>query len=786
MCQIEVFMKEADKDDLKIPIIPGRGLTTHMSMNLRHEFMAKNELEHQHLSVSTLDLKSIQNNIESYVGAIEIPVGIVGPLRMNDVSGTPELVYTVVGTLEGALVASMNRGAKAISQSGGFEAHVKWQRMSRAPMFIFEKSTQAVKFISFVRRNFNEIKQKAELFSNHAVLIDLVCMHDEKVVHVKFVYETGDASGQNMTTTCTWHAMLDLVNNFTDQTGIHFVDFVLEGNASSDKKVSVSSTKNGRGIHVKAECLITEKVLNEVLRVTSKKMEQAFLPSKAQAKRDGMHGYNINVANTIASIFAATGQDLACIHESSVGILEIKATNKGLRVTLTLPNLVIGTVGGGTHLPKQSEALRIMGCQGAEKVQRFAKLIAGFAMGLELSTFSAMVSGEFAKSHEKLGRNKPVNWLTRNELTTPFIKEHVIKNKSSHFYFQFTENALLENGILTHIAGRISKKLIGFDMLTAIDVDSGESTNLILKSKALDSEVIKGLHVIAASIDPVLSDRIKSYWEKLEYRSCHLKESVIYSHLSKIDAKYIPNCWGTYRNDDREIHLILMEELAKDDFRLFNSENHPEDWSQIHIESALQTAHHFHADTAMLRTSDEVNVFLDYNPTEVIPLYEKLIELVCTIDRHVGKESLLKKLLAELIQFSSLSEKYHHLKTIVHNDYNPRNVAIRNDGQVIVYDWELAVVNYPHRDTVEFLSFTLPTGFSRELLEQYLDFDYNLHKHDSCSKEEWFNLYLSSAIEFLLARALFYEVAGIVVKYDFSSRVLENTLRMIHLLTDEE
>jgi len=453
---------------------------------------------------------------------------------------------------------------------------------------------------------------------------------------------------------------------------------------------------------------------------------------------------------------------------------------------LTLPNLVIGTVGGGTHLPKQSEALRLMGCCGTEKVQRFAKLIAGFAMGLELSTFAAMVSGEFAKSHEKLGRNKPVNWITRNELSSPFIKEHVIKNKASHFDFQFTENALLENGILTHIAGRISKKLIGFEMLWAIDEITGKSTNLILKSKALDNEVIKGLHIIAASIDPVLSDRIKSFWEKLEYRSCHLKEGVIYAHLSEIGTKYIPHCWGTYRNDDREIHLILMEELAKDDFCLFNSENQPEDWNQKHIESALQRAHHFHVDTAKLRQSDEVSVFLDYNPAEVISLYEKLIELVCTIDRHVGKVLLLKQLLAELIQFSTSSEKYHHLKTIVHNDYNPRNVAIRNDGQVIVYDWELAVVNYPHRDTVEFLSFTLPTGFTRVMLDQYLEFDYNLHKHEGCSKEEWFKLYHISAIEFLISRALFYEVAGIVVKYDFSSRVLENTLRMIHLLTDKE
>ena len=115
-----------------------------------------------------------------------------------------------------------------------------------------------------------------------------------------------------------------------------------------------------------------------------------------------MAGYNINLANAIAAIFVATGQDLASVHESSIGILKLERKDDGLYLQLTLPNLVIGTVGGGTHLTKQSEALAMMGCLGSGKVNRFAQLIAGFALGLEISTYAAIVSGEFAKAHEKL------------------------------------------------------------------------------------------------------------------------------------------------------------------------------------------------------------------------------------------------------------------------------------------------------------------------------------------------------------------------------------------------
>jgi hydroxymethylglutaryl-CoA reductase (NADPH) len=768
--------------DQKIPVIPGRGLSTNMSTKMRHDYMDATGIIRENISKSQLDVTTIQNNIESYVGSIELPVGLVGPLVFMHDAGA-EHVYTLAGTLEGALVASMNRGAKAISQSGGFTAEVKWQKMSRSPMFLFEKTSEAMAFESYVKANFSEIKKKAESYSNHAQLLEIKSNRDGKVVHTLFLYQTGDASGQNMTTTCTWHAMLDLVERFTTDTGIGFVDFILEGNGSSDKKVSIGSLKNGRGVHVVAECLIEEKILKEVLRTTSKKMERAFLPSVRQAKRNGMHGYNINVANTVAAIFAATGQDLACIHESSVGILNIKAVKKGLKVRLTLPNLVIGTVGGGTHLSKQAEALNVMGCKGPNKIHRFAKLIAGFAMSLELSTFAAMVSGEFAKSHEKLGRNKPVNWLTRNELTSAFINENLRKDKQQSIDFKFTNNALLENGILTHIAGRISKKMIGFELLTATHSVTHQHDDLLLKSKALDTEVIKGLHVIAASIDPELSDLIRKHSAHLEYKNCHLKEGLMYAALSELEVDYIPKCWGTYRDDAREIHLILMDQLHEEDLQIFNAENNPEIWTIELIYSVIRAMHRFHADASrQLTMNNSQAYFHEFDVRQSELLYAKLIEVIGATEQYVGKINHFKALLTELLALKNRSSDCQVPKTIVHNDFNPRNLAVRKDGSVVVYDFELAVMNYPHRDLIEFLSFVLPEDFDADELFSYLEFDFSLHENPSFSKTEWFALYREMTLEFIVSRALFYEVAGIVVKYEFSSRVLKNALRMLHFL----
>jgi hydroxymethylglutaryl-CoA reductase (NADPH) len=76
-----------------------------------------------------------------------------------------------------------------------------------------------------------------------------------------------------------------------------------------------------------------------------------------------------------------------------------------LYVSLLMPSLAVGTVGGGTSLAKQREALTMLGCAGSGGKTRLAQIIAGFCLALELSTFSASVEGTFADAHKRLGRH---------------------------------------------------------------------------------------------------------------------------------------------------------------------------------------------------------------------------------------------------------------------------------------------------------------------------------------------------------------------------------------------
>ncbi|MGL4632694.1 MAG: phosphotransferase [Leadbetterella sp.] len=763
----------------ELPIVPGRGLVNRLATDYRLDFLEAKKIDIPCIKDTDIDLQSIQHNIESFIGTTEIPLGVVGPLLFKD-DEKEELVYTAAGTLEGALIASMNRGARAMGLSGGFKAKIKWQKMCRVPMFLFENIQDADLFNIFYKSKFQDVQQLIKQYSNHAHLLEIKSTRIDHAVHLKFIYSTGDASGQNMSTTCTWHAMLYLVDEFKKQHNIIPVDFVIEGNGSGDKKVTHSNIQSGRGIHTTATCLLSNKVLHEVLRTSSDKMMRCFEASQKLAKLDGMVGYNINVANAIAAIFLATGQDMACIHESATGFLLLRKTKTGLLIELTLPNLVVGTVGGGTHLAKQSEALRMMGCLGAGKVERFAKLIAGFALGLEISTFAAIVSGEFAKAHEKLGRNKPKKWLLKSELNASMI-EDCIKHSidtSKLVSINFPDDDLLENGILTHIAGKTTKKLIGFIPLD-IHIRNNVRVPLLIKSKALDEELIKGLHVIAASIDPSLSDLIQANKEHVEYKNAHIKELEVYEWLNLEGIKNIPTFYGKKVDIEREIYLLVQERMDYNQLRIIQSENCPELWKKEHIESCIEAITKIH-----IRSKDFKNENIrTFEPWKAAELYKKLLSIQIeelTVKKHTSQ---LKQIRASIDLMQQERENIPIPNVLVHNDFNSRNVAIRKDGCPLIYDWELAMWDLPHRDIVEFLCFTMTEDSFSEKLLAYLHYHHSFYPQFEW--KTWTQGYRYALKVFLISRVSLYEVSGIVSKYEFSKRVLNNALKMLDFLQNE-
>ncbi len=766
----------------KYSLAPGRGMMNQTAFDLRMEYVKSlvDDIE-PILRSDSIGLPEVQNNIESFIGTIEIPLGLIGPLLFSKKNEEPEWVHTAVATTEGALTASMNRGAKAISQCGGFRAHVVHQKMLRAPMFVFHSLYDALDFNKWIEVNYSKIKALAQEHSNHAELVEIKNIVIGKVVHLKFIYTTSDASGQNMTTSCTWHACLWIQDHFQEETGTNIVNFVIDGNGSSDKKVSYYSMLNGRGTSVISECTLTNEVIEKTLRTTAEDMFNSFNNSMAISRIDGMIGYNINVANAVAGIFGSSGQDLACIHESSTAIFQLEKTEGGLYASLSLPSLVIGTVGGGTHLPVASKILQLMGCKGNGKAERFAKLIAGFALSLELSTHAAIASGQFARAHQKLGRNKPVKWLLKPELNLEFFKSNMKNLPDEIKQISFHSNEKLDNGILTQLTAKVCKKTIGF-IETNVELENGQTLPILVKSKALGDEVIEGLRYLANNLSVQLADTLIKHKDALEYKNSHLLEIEVYEALEKIKYPFTPNYYGFKSDPEREIYVFFLERLKKDEMLQFDSENHPELWSVSLMKKSIDAIHWVHNKFANTRLINSIPSATTFDPIKAVELYSAFVTINQKDYNYLDIPSHFDYLNIVIQDWIENGIKPKGKPTLIHNDFNPRNVGIRANGDPCIYDWELAIINIPQRDIFEFLSFTLNENFEEEMLVDIMRHHYELTKDingELYSWEDYIHDFQLAGNEYLVTRVCFYLAGSTLVNYPFIERVFKTSFTML-------
>lgn len=388
----------------KLDSVPGRGEYSEKARQERLSFLEEQTgTDPKWISQSKLSSEFVQGNIENYIGSIEIPVGLAGPLMITG-AAKMYVSYLPLATTEGALVASVSRGARLITESGGCRAQIISQRMVRAPVFKFRSIAEAVSFTQFIDEHLGDLQDIVESASQFAFLTSIETEVIGRIVHTRFVYETADAAGQNMTTKCTARCCEWLVPAVEQFLGIRPTHSQLEGNTSGDKKVSTGSYHRGRGARVSAECEISNDKLSRIMNVSADKFFEAYQIGLSGGIASGMIGYNINVANVVAALFTATGQDIACVHESSLGHFHVERTEHGLYASMTLPNLIVGTIGGGTALPGQREMLESLGCLGENGVNTLVEIICATCLALDLSTLAAIAAGEFADAHERLAR----------------------------------------------------------------------------------------------------------------------------------------------------------------------------------------------------------------------------------------------------------------------------------------------------------------------------------------------------------------------------------------------
>ncbi len=347
---------------------------------------------------------TVRNNIENYIGTARLPIGLAGPLLIQGDHARGEF-YVPLATTEGSLVASYNRGMRVIRECGGCRVKIFEDHMQRAPVFRFDSLAAAGKFTGWLQDNLEIMHAAVSKTTSHGRLSDVDIFNLGRNVFVRFGFHTGDAAGQNMVNLATSQICRDIREAYPDRDDVE--SFNLASKFCSDKKYSQVNVLKSRGKKVSAEVDIPEGVLVERLRTTAEIVLDNFLSGTLSAIYAGCVSNGFHAANGIAAMFIACGNDPANVAESHVDILDIRPAGDGIYFGVTLPSLIVGTVGGGTGLPTQRECLEIMGCRGGGNAGKFAEIVAGVVLAGEISLIGAITSDEWVRAHERLGRNRP-------------------------------------------------------------------------------------------------------------------------------------------------------------------------------------------------------------------------------------------------------------------------------------------------------------------------------------------------------------------------------------------
>ncbi|MDO8266761.1 MAG: phosphotransferase [Moraxellaceae bacterium] len=771
-------------DEHNLPRVPARGLYTEEARQERLAFArAETGASLTEVEQTRLDPRKLVSNIEAFIGSVEIPVGLSGPLHIKGIHADG-LYYAPLATSEGALVASATRGATALSRSGGVTARVIGQRMMRVPLFGFESMNSAMFFAEWVQDHFRELSEEVRKYSNYARLVEVQAQVMGRNVHVHFIYETGDAAGQNMTTTCTWQACQWILKSIKRFEGLHISNFLIEANLSNDKKVTYQTFLKGRGIRVLAEAVLRDDICQKVLKVSAKQLVRAYQDFVTGSIAAGMIGININVANIVGAMFAALGQDIACVHESSLAQLHIELTDEGdAYCTMTLPSLVVGTVGGGTNLTQQRECLELLDCAGPGNAHKLAEIIAAYCLALDISTLSAIAADQFARAHEKLGRNRPVNYLKLGDLNPEFLNNAI--HTAGLAEIEVTDLSPIKldskgSSIITELTSHKINKLVGhFPFL--LQTTAGSSLEVMIKVKPLDDEVIIMLNSMAAMCDARLAQEFNNFRNQIGFKGCHVRELAVMAQADERFTRNSPRVYGVVQDPEREAYVIV-EELLRD-MVLMDSADDTSDWTRQHIEAAIRGIAEVHS--IWYGREEELKQqpwMIDYPSAATMLEKSRLWELLGAHAREEFPEWFSEEDLAVFRHIVHATGDWwadieKMPRTLIHNDFNPRNIAFRSTAsglQLCAYDWELATLHLPQRDLVELLAFTLVDPINPADIEFYIELhrrELERHSGQSIDAAQWRYGYKLALRDLLVNRMPMYMMAHTFRHYQFMERV---------------
>ncbi|KAK9556668.1 3-hydroxy-3-methylglutaryl-coenzyme A (HMG-CoA) reductase isozyme [Aspergillus fumigatus] len=317
-----------------------------------------------------------------------------------------------MATTEGVLVASASRGCKAINAGGGAVTVINADGMTRGPCLAFSSVSRAAEAKQWIDSDEGK-KILATAFnstSRFARLQGLKSAQAGTYLYVRFKSTTGDAMGMNMISKGVEKALEVMKGHgFSDMSTIS-----VTGNYCVDKKPAAINWIDGRGKSVVAEALIPADAVRSVLKTDVDALVELNTAKNlvGSAMAGSIGGFNVHASNLVAAVLLATGQDPAQNVESSSCITIMKNVNNNLHISVSMPCIEVGTIGGGTILEPQAAMLDLLGVRGAhatnpgDNARQLARIVAAAVLAGELSTCAALAAGHLVSAHMAHNRSK--------------------------------------------------------------------------------------------------------------------------------------------------------------------------------------------------------------------------------------------------------------------------------------------------------------------------------------------------------------------------------------------
>lgn len=345
---------------------------------------------------------------ENVVGYLPLPLGLAGPLNIDGVEN-----FLPMATTEGVLVASTMRGCKALNGGGGVITEILGDGMTRGPCVSFETSRRAAiakRWLDSVEGT-HTIKEAFNATSRFARLESIKSAVAGNLLYIRFRAQTGDAMGMNMISKGVEAALRVMAEDhgFEDMSIVS-----LSGNYCTDKKSAAINWIEGRGKSVVAESRVPAALVTKLLKTSVDDLVELNMAKNLIGSNmaGAMGGFNAHAANLVAAVYLATGQDPAQVVEGSSCMTLMSNVEGDLQISVSMPCLEVGTIGGGTILEPQASMLEMLGIRGPHPTEpganarALARIVASAVLAGELSLCSALAAGHLVKSHMAHNRSK--------------------------------------------------------------------------------------------------------------------------------------------------------------------------------------------------------------------------------------------------------------------------------------------------------------------------------------------------------------------------------------------